>query len=192
MSHFVDNPAMPQEPPIGHNPTRMEAPLTPGAAPVMMRHPHPGYDSGPRSAGPRMMGPMMGETFGPEFNRPPSHPGMCMSPGPAPQGVMQPGLMEMHGPPSGFISQSSMPAGDSSGGNNIPGCNQQSNMHRVPEFDLSGILPSDKPSETLSYFPSGGGGNSTQDTSQIGSASINMPMRSPPMSQQTISRLVAL
>ena len=174
---------------------RIEGPVAPGNVPMMR---HSGYDSGPRSAGSRIMGPMMAEGFGPEFNRPPSHSGMCMSPGAAQAGAAaqamgQPGMMDtMHRGP-GFISQSSMlPSSDVPPSGVVPprhpGVNQASNVQRFPpEFDLSGMFPSEKPSETLSYFPPNGG--SAQDTSQmVPNQNMNIAMRSPPMTQQTTSR----
>ena len=180
-------------PPLRHHPSRVEGPVNPGSNSMMVRHSHPGYDGGPRSAGPRIMTPMMGDGFPSEFNRPPSHSGMCLSPGSAQgqasQSMMQPGVMDMHG---SYMSQSNVmppsdnpdPIGSIPG---HPGCNPPSNLQRIPEFDLSGILPSDKPSETLSYFPSGGG--TSQDTSQL-EPTANMTMRSPPMTQQSINRWV--
>ena len=198
---MMENPGMPPQepPPLSHNPSGMEGtnmPVTPGSNPIMIRHPQQGglagFDSGPRSAGARMIGPSaMGDTYGREFNRPPSHSEMCMSPVPNPQGMMQPGMLGIHNSAGPYISQSNMmPPSDNPSGPAHSGCNPGSNLQRIPQFDLSGILPSEKPSQTLSYFPSEGG--SIQDASQMEPTSnMAMPMRSPPMTQQSVNRSVS-
>ena len=187
LSHMVDNPGINQDT-SSLNQSRIEGPITPGAGPMLR---HPGFDSGPRSAGPRMIGPMMGESFGPEFTRPPSHPEMCISPvqgGTPGQGMGQPAMMDtMHGGPG--LQPSMLPSSDATVSGGMPGHpNQPQSVQRFPsEFDLSGILPSEKPTETLSYFPSGGA--NTQDTSQmIPNPNMSMAMRSPSMTQQPVNR----
>nr|CAB3225280.1 B-cell CLL/lymphoma 9 protein-like [Phallusia mammillata] len=214
LTHMNGNSMISQEPPpLTHNPNHAEqggmpimgsnmGPLirTPtgnmmpqqlpgGAAP-------PGYDpgmSGPRSAGPRPIGPPMGDAYGGEY-RPPSHSEMSMSPSMqgSQHGMMQPnpgmdmpgyGIPHnsMMGGPSNYPPHSGMMQGGPPAGPPGPTPSQVRT-----EFDLTGIIPSDKPSETLSYFPpsAGGGGAGNQDPGQgdpAGNAHINV--RSPTMQQ---------
>ncbi|CAK8676484.1 unnamed protein product [Clavelina lepadiformis] len=206
------NPLMGQEPPpLSHNPN----PMDPGAMqmgsvnsgmmmrnPAVMTHSHPvvggppGYDpimSGPRSAGSRPgIGTVMGDNFGGDFRRPPSHSGMCVSPsmqGGLPQNMLQQGMIEMHGPQSGFMtSQANMMPGNPS--NSMPGHpnDNQANSRNIPtKFDLSGIIPTEKPSQTLSYFPSGG--STTQENPPMETVpNSQIPMSSPSMPQQPMNR----
>nr|XP_018669172.1 B-cell CLL/lymphoma 9 protein isoform X2 [Ciona intestinalis] len=176
LSHMNGGPMMSQEPPpLSHNPNSMEPtmPLNHGGNGMMVRgmvHQGmpggpPSYDpgmQGPRTSGPRMLGPM--DAFPGEYTRSPSQPGMPMSPsmqGP-PQGMMQSGMMEMHGPPSGYMMHGMMggggqPPNHHGNGQGLPPMSGK----QFPPFDLTGIIPTEKPSQTLNYFP--GGGNSAQE-----------------------------
>ncbi|MEQ2183732.1 hypothetical protein GOODEAATRI_001028 [Goodea atripinnis] len=180
------NPLVSQ--PLSHGmPPQMPSPNAPNMGPGMMAHgmmmqPNP---QDPGMPNPQMMPQgRMGyphRNQGYPLTQSPSQQGP-FSPhnGPGPQGFPghpmgfqgEPGPMggRMGNMPHGGGGDGGMCKPNTPGGpefNNMQGGFGDADLHEVmrpgasgiPEFDLSRIIPSEKPSQTLSYFPRGGGDN---------------------------------
>ncbi|XP_072300626.1 B-cell CLL/lymphoma 9 protein [Eucyclogobius newberryi] len=172
--------------PLSHGiPPQMPSPNAPNMGPGMMPHGMmmPQNPQDPGMANPQMMPQgRMGyphRNQGYPLTQSPSQQGP-FSPhnGPGPQGFPgHPMGFQGDGVPMGG-RMGNMPHGgggdagmckpNTPGGpefNNMPGGFSDADLHEVmrpgasgiPEFDLSRIIPSEKPSQTLSYFPRGGG-----------------------------------
>ncbi|CAN9497671.1 unnamed protein product [Ophioblennius macclurei] len=174
--------------PLSHGmPPQMPSPNAPNMGPGMMPHgmmipPNP---QDPGMANPQMMPQgRMGyphRSQGYPLTQSPSQQGP-FSPhnGPGPQGFPgHPMGFQGEGGPMGGRMGSMPHGGGGDGGmckpntpggpefNNMQGGFTDADLHEVmrpgasgiPEFDLSRIIPSEKPSQTLSYFPRGGGDN---------------------------------
>ncbi|XP_034741130.1 B-cell CLL/lymphoma 9 protein isoform X2 [Etheostoma cragini] len=174
--------------PLSHGmPPQMPSPNTPNMGPGMMPHgmmmaPNP---QDPGMGNPQMM--PQGRMGYPHRSQPypltqsPSQQGP-FSPhnGPGPQGFPgHPMGFQGEGAPMGGRMGNMPHGGGGDGGmckpntpggpefNNMQGGFSDADLHEVmrpgasgiPEFDLSRIIPSEKPSQTLSYFPRGGGDN---------------------------------
>lgn len=174
--------------PLSHGmPPQMPSPNAPNMGPGMMPHgmmipPNP---QDPGMANPQMMPQgRMGyphRNQGYPLTQSPSQQGP-FSPhnGPGPQGFPgHPMGFQGDGGPMGGRMGNMPHGGGGDGGmckpntpggpefNNMQGGFSDADLHEVmrpgasgiPEFDLSRIIPSEKPSQTLSYFPRGGGDN---------------------------------
>jgi len=183
-------------PPLSHNPNSVESAtmsMMGTSAGPMVRTPSgglmpqqvpvggapPGYDpvlSGSRPVGPRSAGPPVVDGYMNDFNRPPSHPTMCMSPSTMhsqQQGNFVPTApADVHGVSAGYIPQhGSMPHSAP-----VPAGPPSEASLAIPKFDLHGMIPKEKPSQTLSYFPSAD--PSGQESGHV-DPGPSMPGRSP-------------
>lgn len=183
LSHGMPN-QMPSPNPMGPGMGPHPGAMGPGG---MMPHgmmmqpggPEPGMGGNQMVQG-RMGFPQRGPGFPP--GQSPPHQGPFAHNGPGPQGPFPHGMgfqgegggpmgrmggnMGPHGPgpEPGMCKPNPHGGPDNFGG--MPGVFNDADLHEVirpgatgiPEFDLSRIIPSEKPSQTLSYFPRGGGG----------------------------------
>ncbi|TRY68069.1 hypothetical protein DNTS_034797 [Danionella cerebrum] len=177
LSHGMPN-QLPSPNHMGPNIPSHSGPMGPGMIPHgMMMNPvsqDPGMGANQMMAQGRMGLPHRGQGFPPGQSPPQQVP--FPHNGPGHQGGFPHGMgFQGEGGPLGRMG--SMPHGP--GGepgmckpntpgaqdfNNMPGVFNDSDLHEVmrpgasgiPEFDLSRIIPSEKPSQTLSYFPRGG------------------------------------
>ncbi len=177
LSHSMPN-QMHSPNPMGPNMPPHSGPMGPGMMPHgMMMNPvsqDPGMGNNQMMQQGRMGLPHRGQGFPPGHSPPQQVP--FPHNGPVHQGGFPHGMgFQGEGGPLGRMGN--MPHGpggepgmckpNTPGGqefNNMPGVFSDSDLHEVmrpgasgiPEFDLSRIIPSEKPSQTLSYFPRGG------------------------------------
>ncbi|KAL1281911.1 hypothetical protein QQF64_000714 [Cirrhinus molitorella] len=177
LSHGMPN-QMPSPNPMGPNMPPHSGPMGPGMIPHgMMMNPvsqDPGMGNNQMMSQGRMGLPHRGQGFPPGQSPPQQVPFPHNGPGhqggfPHGMGFQGEGgpLGRMGNMPHGPGGEPGMCKPNTPGGqefNNMPGVFNDSDLHEVmrpgasgiPEFDLSRIIPSEKPSQTLSYFPRGG------------------------------------
>uniref|UniRef100_A0AAV2JXP0 B-cell lymphoma 9 beta-catenin binding domain-containing protein n=1 Tax=Knipowitschia caucasica TaxID=637954 RepID=A0AAV2JXP0_KNICA len=145
--------------PLSHGiPPQMPSPNAPNMGPGMMPH---GMMMSQNPQDPAM-GPFSPHN-GPGPQGFPGHPMSFQGDGGPMGGRM--GNMPHGGGGDGGMCKPNTPGGPEF--SNMPGGFGDADLHEVmrpgasgiPEFDLSRIIPSEKPSQTLSYFPRGGGDN---------------------------------
>ncbi|TKS67071.1 B-cell CLL/lymphoma 9 protein [Collichthys lucidus] len=152
MPHGMMIPPNPQDPGMG-NPQMMPQ--------GRMGYPHRGQ-AYPLTQSPSQQGPFSPHN-GPGPQGFPGHPMGFQGEGGPMGGRM--GNMPHGGGGDGGMCKPNTPGGPEF--NNMQGGFSDADLHEVmrpgasgiPEFDLSRIIPSEKPSQTLSYFPRGGGDN---------------------------------
>ncbi|KAM9454430.1 B-cell CLL/lymphoma 9 protein isoform 1-T3 [Clarias gariepinus] len=177
LSHGMPN-QMPSPNPMGPNMPPHSGPMGPGMMSHGMMMPpvsqDPGMGNNQMMPQGRMGLPHRGQGFPPGQSPPQQMPFPHNGPGPQggfPHGM---GFQGEGGPMARMGNMAHGPGGEpgmckpnTPGGqefNNMPGVFNDSDLHEVmrpgasgiPEFDLSRIIPSEKPSQTLSYFPRGG------------------------------------
>ncbi|KAJ8246672.1 hypothetical protein GJAV_G00254120 [Gymnothorax javanicus] len=202
LSHGMPN-QMPSPNPMGPGMPPHPGPMGPGMMPHGMMMPQdPGMPGSQMMPQGRMGFPQRQQGFPPGQSPPQQVPFPHNGPGPQggfPHGMGYPGeggpMGRLGGMPHGGGGEPGMckPGGPESFGN-MPGVFNDADLHEVirpgasgiPEFDLSRIIPSEKPSQTLSYFPRGdaGGGKppgfpQMQGMMGDGSPRMGLPMGGP-------------